>query len=88
MKKLIVLMAAQAVMLTVPMAAHADVQADPVVAPAPQVKPVAAPEIRVAPNVNLPLSGTRMQAAALAPRIEPVFPFPVRPGIVLLTQNR
>jgi len=88
MKKLLTLVAAQAVMLTIPMAAHADVQADPTVSPAPQVAPVAAPQITLAPRSNLPFSGTGMHGAGAGPTIEPVFRLPVRPDLPSLTLPR
>ena len=88
MKKLMTMMAAQALMLTVPMAAHADVQADPTVAPAPRVAPVAAPHTTLAPGIRLPLSDARMQTSALDRRIQPVLPLPLRPDFPAVTDNR
>ena len=88
MKKLITLMAAPALMLTLSTAAHADVQANPTVTPAPQVAPVAAPQITLAPSIHLPLPAALMRPAALGPTVEPVFRLPVRPDIPAVTQNR
>ena len=79
MKKLMTMLAAQALMLTVPMATHANaLQADPTVAPAPQLTPVVAPHVTLAPEIRLPLSGAQMQTAGIGPTIQPVLPLPRR----------